>query len=167
MAWPPNVVAARYLVNEIMPLVWKTIPEAKCLLVGRNPTEEVSVLASEKVTVTGTVPSVREYYERASVIVVPVQDVSGVKIKLIEAMAVGKAVVTTSAGATGIKVEDGTQVLVANNAEEFARAVINLVKNKSERQRLGQEARRFVSDHLSPRETEIQVQKILHALNQL
>jgi glycosyltransferase involved in cell wall biosynthesis len=167
MDWLPNVVAARYLVNQIMPLVWQTIPEATCFIVGRNPAEEVKGLASERVTITGTVPSVCEYYERASVVVVPVQEVSGVKIKLIEAMGVGKAVVTTSAGAAGIKVDDGTQVMVANEPQEFADAVIKLIKNKPERERLGKEARRFVMDHLSPRETETQVEKILEALNRL
>jgi polysaccharide biosynthesis protein PslH len=167
MDWPPNIVAAGHLAREIMPLIWNVIPDMKCFIVGKNPSKEVRALASEKVIVTGTVPSVREYYDRAVVVVVPVQEGSGVKIKLIEAMAFGKAVVTTSTGAAGINIEDGVQVRVANHPQKFADSVIDLVRDRAKRERLGKEARRFVVDHLSPKETEMQLEKILQALNQL
>jgi glycosyltransferase involved in cell wall biosynthesis len=164
MNWTPNVVAAEYLVRQVMPLVWQRVPDAKCFLVGRNPTESVSALASGNVIVTGSVPSVSEYYERAALIVVPVQDVSGVKIKLIEALAAGKAVVSSSAGKAGLNVEHGKQLMIADNPTDFAAAMIQLLGDQTERARLGTEAERFVLNDLSPQKAERQVEKILQCL---
>ncbi|MDB6147274.1 MAG: hypothetical protein JWO45_938 [Spartobacteria bacterium] len=167
MDWPPNAKAARHLVHEIMPLVWEKIPEAKCFLVGRNPDAEVQILASDRVVVTGRVPSVREYYDRAPVMVVPIQGVGGVKIKLIDAMAAGKAVVTTSAGAAGLNVIHGKHLLIADTPGDFANAVVRLLENREERQKLEERSRRFVAEHVSPKETEGQVNRILQCLKQL
>ena len=166
MNWPPNIKAAQHLVRDVMPLVQEAIPAAKCLLVGKDPPEEVLKLSSSNVTVTGGVPSVSSYYEKATLIVVPIQGVSGVKIKLIEAMAAGKAIVTTSAGAAGLKVEHGKHLMIADDPNKFSTAVIELLRSKSERDRLGDHARRFVAEHLSPKETERQVEKILERLKQ-
>lgn len=167
MDWPPNAKAARYLVQEIMPIVWKAIPQAKCFLVGKNPAEKLLELNSSKVVVTGKVPSVREYYERAALVVVPITGVGGVKVKLMEAMAAGKAVVSTSAGATGLAVENNKHLKIADPPHEFAQAVVELLRNKSDRQRLGEQARHFAVEHLSPKETERQVKKILDYLMSL
>ncbi len=165
MDWEPNVKAARYLVREVMPLVWKQIPQAKCFLVGRNPKSEVRELSSDKVIVTGTVPSVREYYERAPVMAVPIQGVSGVKIKLIEAMAHGKAIVSTSPGAAGLDVEHRKQVMIADTPLDFANALIELLGDKTKRRKLGDEAHRLVVEHVSPKETQRQVNRILEYLS--
>jgi glycosyltransferase involved in cell wall biosynthesis len=164
MDWGPNVAAAEYLVRKVMPLVWSQSPEAKCFLIGRNPTEPVRALAAQNVVVTGRVPAVSEYYDRASVIVVPMQEVGGVKVKLIEALAGGKAVVTTSAGKAGLAVQDGKQLIIADNPVEFAKAITRLLEDKGERERLGTEARRFVAEKLSPGVAQRQVQKILDCL---
>ncbi|MEP6904375.1 MAG: glycosyltransferase family 4 protein, partial [Actinomycetota bacterium] len=137
MDWPPNAVAARNLVEKIMPEVWKAIPEAKCFLVGKNPGEQIIALGSRKVTVTGKVPSVREYYRRAAVVAVPIGGVGGVKIKLMEAMAAGKAIVSTPAGAAGVMVEHGKHLLIADRPADFARALTELLGNESARRKLG------------------------------
>jgi glycosyltransferase involved in cell wall biosynthesis len=164
MDWPPNIKAARYLVQEVLPLVWAAIPDAKCFLVGKNPPEKVRALSSDRVTVTGKVPSVREYYMRCALVVVPIQGVGGVKIKLIEAMGAGKAVVSTSAGAAGLKVEHNKHLVLADSTRDFASAIVTQLKSKTERERLGQSAQDFVAKHLSPKETEDQVEKILACL---
>lgn len=167
MDWAPNVKAARYLAQEIMPIIWEAMPNAKCFLVGRDPGPEVLSLASSKIIVTGKVPSISDCYDRAPVVVVPIQGVGGVKIKLIEAMAAGKAVVSTSAGAAGLNVTHGKHLMIADTAADFANTVVRLLENRSERQKLEEHARRFVIEHLSPKETERQVKKILQCLEQL
>ena len=164
MDWGPNVAAAEYLVGQVMPSVWSKVPDAMCYLVGRNPTSSVRALAGENVIVTGRVPAVSEYYDRAAVIVVPVRDVGGLKIKLVEAMAAGKAIVTTSPGRAGLDVEAGKQLMIADDPADFATAIIGLLENKAERERLALEAQRFVIDRLSPEIAQRQVGKILAEL---
>jgi polysaccharide biosynthesis protein PslH len=167
MDWLPNVRAAHYLVREIMPLVWNLNPQIKCFIVGRKPGPEVQALGSDRVIVTGEVPSVREYYERAALVVVPVPDGGGVKIKLVEAMALGKAVVSTSAGAAGLSVEHDRHLMIADRAQEFADAIVRLLDDEPKRRELGGCAREFVAANLSPRETERQAGLILSRLMQL
>ena len=99
--------------------------------------------------------------------VVPVHGVAGVKIKLVEAMALGKAVVSTADGAAGLDVEHDKQLLIAESAESFAENIVRLLNDKTARQRLGADARKFVADKLSPEVTERQVQKILDYIKQL
>jgi glycosyltransferase involved in cell wall biosynthesis len=161
MDWPPNVWAAQHLVRNVMPLIWKVSPAAKCFLVGRNPTPAVQQLAGESVVVTGSVPSVQDYYERASVIVVPVRDVGGIKIKMIEAMAAGKAIVTTTAGRAGLNVRDGEHVLIADDAQAFAHGVASLLGSEARRQELGRAARQFVQRELAPAVAQKQVARVL------
>lgn len=164
MIWPPNVAAAHFLVREVMPLVWNAIPEARCIVVGSNPPESVTALASSQVTVTGYVPSIDEYYDRATVITVPVQDISGIKIKLIEALARGKAVVSTAAGTAGLTVAHGNQLMIADSASQFADAIVTLLRDKSERERLGSTGRKFVLADLSLDQTQQRVEEILDYL---
>ncbi len=167
MDWPPNAKAALYLVQDIMPIVWKAMPEAKCFLVGKNPGEKLLELRSSKVVVTGRVPSVREYYERAALVVAPIKGVGGVKVKLMEAMAAGKAIVSTSAGATGLAVKNGKHLIIADRLHEFAQAIVDLLRNEQQRQKLGKMARHFAVEHLSPKETQLQAEKILDCLQKL
>ena len=166
MEWAPNVTAAKFLVQEIMPLVWKTIPDTKCFLVGKNPGKDVAALKSDKVIVTGSVPSIADYYRSTPITAVPMREGSGVKIKLVEAMALGCAVVTTSLGAAGISVQNGRQVIIADTVDDFANAIIKLLPDRPERIRLGTEAQAFVRQSLSPKQTEDQVQRILECLQQ-
>jgi glycosyltransferase involved in cell wall biosynthesis len=134
---PPNRDAALWLGRDIMPLVWARRPEARLWLVGRNPTPEVRALASDRVTVTGEVPSVHEYLARCSTFVAPLRLGGGMRIKLIEALASGAPVVTTPVGSRGLGAEPGRHLLVAQTAREFADAVACVLDNASLRARLG------------------------------
>jgi len=164
MDWPPNVKAAQYLVDEVMPRIWRSRPDTKCYLVGRDPGPELTRLASSNVVITGRVSSIDEYYERVPVVALPIQGVGGVKIKLIHALAAGKAIVSTSAGAAGLDVRNGQEMLIADRPDEFAAAVIKLLESKPERHRLGQNAKTFVKEYLSPNETCRQAKEILQRL---
>ena len=109
-------------------------------IVGRKPAARVLRLASDSVQVTGTVPSVEEYLEKASVVVVPLRIGGGTRLKIFEAMAMGKALVSTSIGAEGLDIESGRDLLLADEASAFAEAVLLLLRDSGIRRRIEQAA---------------------------
>ncbi|MBV9343179.1 MAG: glycosyltransferase [Acidobacteria bacterium] len=135
MDWEPNIDASEYLCREIWPLVLAEVPEAKLRIVGRNPAERVCRLAAPSVEVTGRVPAVIEELREAAVVVVPIRIGGGTRLKIYEAMAAGKAVVSTTVGAEGLEVNDGRDIILADTRESFARAVCSLLKDENLRQR--------------------------------
>ncbi len=107
MDWEANIDGVEYFCSEIWPRVLKAVPGARFRIVGRNPHPRVQALASDSIEVTGTVVSVIDHLKEAAVFVVPLRIGGGTRLKIYEAMAMGKAVVSTSVGAEGLDVEDG------------------------------------------------------------
>jgi polysaccharide biosynthesis protein PslH len=140
--YPPNRDAVFYFTEKIFPQVKSAIPSAVFLLVGKDAPAELE--RNPGVKAIGTVPDVRPYLHQASVIVVPLRAGSGTRIKILEALAAGKPVVTTSVGMEGLNVEDGRHLLVADSPEEFAKAVVSLLNNPGLRHRLGASGRKLV-----------------------
>src|SRR5208282_6305451 len=140
MDWEPNVDAVEYFCSQIWPRIREEFPDAIFQIVGRNPFAKVRRLASESVEVTGTVPSVAEYLEKASVVVVPLRIGGGTRLKIFEAMAMGKALVSTSIGAEGLDVLHGRDLLLADNPDRFANAVLDLLRDPVLRRRYEQAA---------------------------
>ena len=136
MDWEPNIDAVDYFCAQIWPKIRKEFPNALFQIVGRNPAGKAQRLASESVQVTGTVPSVEEYLEKASVIVVPLRIGGGTRLKIFEAMAMGKALVSTSIGAEGLDVESGRDLLLADEAGAFADAILLLLRDVGIRHKL-------------------------------
>jgi sugar transferase (PEP-CTERM/EpsH1 system associated) len=147
MDWMPNEDGVAYYVEKIFPLVRKEIPEALFWAVGRRPPRRIQVLASESVTVTGAVDDIRPYLARAAVCVVPLRSGSGTRIKIFEAMASGKAVVSTVMGAEGLPVTHGENIILADEPADFARAVVALLRDPERRERLGRAARGLVEQN--------------------
>jgi sugar transferase (PEP-CTERM/EpsH1 system associated) len=138
MDYPPNVDAATHFAHDIFPLVRKRIPEATFHVVGKDPSAEVRALERrEGVVVTGTVPDVKEYLHRIQVFVCPMRLGAGMKMKMIEAMAVGLPVVSTTRGAEGMDFVAGREFLAADEPEEFAAAVVRLLKDERLREEFG------------------------------
>jgi glycosyltransferase involved in cell wall biosynthesis len=123
MDWEPNVDAVEYFCDQIWPGIRKEVPAAKFRIVGRNPDRRVRKLASDSIEVTGSVPSVQPHLQEAAVVVVPLRIGGGTRLKIYEAMAVGKAVVSTSIGAEGLDVHDGRDIVLADGPSTFAQAV--------------------------------------------
>ncbi len=146
MSYKHNVEAVCHFFNKIFPLVRSRIPDARLYIVGKEPSKEVLELASDKsVTVTGFVEDVRPYFAQASVAIVPmVTDDGGFKTKILEAMAMGKPVVSTSIGAKGIDVTPGRDIVIADRPEEFAYRVLELLNDKQLCQKIGSSARKLV-----------------------
>ncbi|MDE0087045.1 MAG: TIGR03087 family PEP-CTERM/XrtA system glycosyltransferase [Candidatus Poribacteria bacterium] len=145
MNYFPNSDAVIYFCNSIFPLIQKRHPDATFFIVGNHPTEQVRKLASQKgVVVTGYVPDIRPYFEKASVFVAPLRAGSGIQTKNLEAMAMGTPIVTTSIGAMGMEAEAEKELLIADKPEIFAERVIHLIENPDIRENLADAGRKRV-----------------------
>jgi glycosyltransferase involved in cell wall biosynthesis len=131
MNHPPNVAAAEFVCREVFPRVREAIPNASLWIVGANPTRAVQQLAThEAVTITGRVPDVRPYLRQALVAVCGVPVVIGTQTKILEALACGTPVVTTSAGNHGIEGVSGQHLYVADDAHDFGNRIVSLLKHE-------------------------------------
>jgi glycosyltransferase involved in cell wall biosynthesis len=146
--WFPNIDAIEYFVNEIFPSIQKALPNIVFRIVGRRPTESLraKLSAVPGIDFVGEVKDVRSYLDRAAVIVVPLRIGGGSRLKILEALAAGKAVVSTSVGAEGLDLNPGKDVLIADSPQDFARGVINLLLAKAARRELGANGRKLVTE---------------------
>ena len=139
MHWPPNIDCVLHFHNEILPLVRREIPDVTFTIAGQRPPASITRLASDPaVRVTGYVSDARELAAECGVFVVPLRSGSGVRVKILNAMAMGLPVVSTSVGAEGLEAVHGEHILIADTPEDFARAVVE----RADRQLPGREARR-------------------------
>lgn len=147
----PNRDAARWLAAEIMPAVRQRRPEARLRIVGHRPPPEVLGLAGAGVEVIADAPSVEPYLAAAAVVIAPVRSGGGMRMKVLEALAKGKAVVTTPLGAEGFTgFEAEPPLAIAADAGGLAAAAAGLLEEAARRRLLGAEARRFAEAHYSP-----------------
>jgi glycosyltransferase involved in cell wall biosynthesis len=135
MDWEPNVDAVEYFCREIWPSIRAKVPAARFRVVGRDPSRRVRRLASSSVEVVGAVPFVADHLRDAAVVVVPLRVGGGTRLKIYEAMAVGKAVVSTSVGAEGLDVHHQQDILLADDPSAFAGAVTRLLQDVELRRR--------------------------------
>lgn len=144
MNYAPNVDAVAYFVREIFPLI-RQKANVKFLIVGTSPAQEVIKLRKlDGVEVTGFVEDPYEYLERAKVMVAPLRFSAGSQYKILETMALGKTVVTTSKGARGIEGEDGKHLVIADMEEEMASKILELLADEAKRREIGKNARQLV-----------------------
>ena len=150
MDWHPNEDAVRYFADEILPRIRADVPGVSFTIVGRNPSERVRELGARPgIVVTGTLDDVRPAIAEGSVYVVPLRAGSGTRIKIFEALSMGKAVVSTSVGAEGLALESGRHFLAADTAHDFAQAVIRLLRDPARRRALGDAGRALVEANYS------------------
>jgi glycosyltransferase involved in cell wall biosynthesis len=150
MDWHPNEDAVCYFVDEILPRIRAEVPGVSFTIVGRNPSTRVRDLAARPgIVVTGTLDDVRPSVAEGSVYVVPLRAGSGTRIKIFEALSMGKAVVSTSVGAEGLALESGRHFLAADTAHDFAHAVIRLFRDTARRRALGDAGRALVEANYS------------------
>jgi len=145
MGYPPNIDAAIHFYRQIFPLIKKRLPRAKFLIVGRDPGEELLKLSSDpNIIATGYVKDVVPYYQKSSIVVVPLRAGGGTRGKILEAMALGRPVVSTSLGAEGLEVTHKENIMIADRPEDFATITIQLLRNGLIRTALIERAREFV-----------------------
>jgi len=146
-----NVDAALWFYRSVFPRVREAIPEARFVIAGYGPPEELTTLPARdsNVTVTGFVEDIDEVYKKATVFVAPILVGGGIIVKILDAMAAGTPVVTTSYGNEGIGAKPGRDLLIADDPESFASAVINILRDEGLAEDLGKNARAFVRKNFS------------------
>lgn len=145
-----NVDAARYLAREIMPLILSEIPACELQIVGAGDRNSVADLEEcPGVRVLGFVPDLRTVFAKSAISVAPLRFSAGIQVKVVEAMAAGLPVVTTSAVCAGIGAEPGRDLLVADDAPAFAAQVVRLLRDRPQRQEVGGAGRDFVQIHFT------------------
>ena len=143
--WPPNIDAARWLVRDILPLIRHEVPGVRLCLVGHDPPPDIQALAHPPgVVVAGSVPDVRPYLARAAVCVVPLRIGGGTRLKILDALAMGRPVVSTSLACEGLDLAGGHELLIADGAEAFAAATVRLLRDPAQRAALGAAGRQAV-----------------------
>jgi glycosyltransferase involved in cell wall biosynthesis len=140
MDWEPNIDAGEFFCKEVWPAVLARIPQAKFRIVGRNPDRRVQRFAGDSIEVTGRVPEVIDQLREAAVVIVPLRIGGGTRLKIYEAMAAGKAIVSTSVGAEGLDVHHGRDITLADDPRAFAEAILMLLENADVRKRYEREA---------------------------
>jgi sugar transferase (PEP-CTERM/EpsH1 system associated) len=142
MDFRPNIDAMSWFCGEILPAIRVEVPLAHIVIVGQKPSSRIVALGKQEgVSVTGWVPDTRPYISDGAVYVVPLRMGSGTRLKVLEAMAMGKAIVSTSRGVEGIDVTREREVVIADSPSEFASAVVGLLRDPQRRQELGCAAR--------------------------
>ena len=129
MSYRPNIDGAVYFVEEVLPRIHQVRPDVTLTVVGAGAGAEVERLAGPRVIVTGAVPDTREYFARAAVAVVPLRMGSGTRLKVLEGLAMGKPLVSTSIGCEGIHVKDGEHLLIADEPQALADAVLRALSD--------------------------------------
>ncbi len=144
--WPPNADSVRWFRTEIWPRILKEEPTAHWIIVGKDPPTDILRWPEEdrSITVTGFVEDIRPDLNRGSVVIVPLRSGGGMRLKILEAMASGKPVVSTPLGAEGIPARSGEEIVLAPPDRTFAVEVVRLLRQDSERKRIGKAARAWV-----------------------
>lgn len=149
MDWLPNDDAMKYFLEQIFPLIREEEPDSKFIIVGRNPSPKLQKIVKNipNVEATGWVDDTRPYISKSNVFIVPIRIGGGTRMKIYEGMSMAKAIVSTSIGAEGLPLTDKEHIIYADDEQEFAESVVQLLQNKSERKRLGDIARKYVYEN--------------------
>ncbi len=142
MDWYPNEDAVAFFSTEVLPRIQEKVPDVAFSIVGGNPSGRVQKLAErDGVVVTGRVPEIKPYFAEATVFVVPLRIGSGTRLKILEALAMGKAIVSTTVGAEGLDLKDREEIFIADAPTDFADAVTRLLTDSELRRRIGENGR--------------------------
>jgi sugar transferase (PEP-CTERM/EpsH1 system associated) len=151
MDWLPNEDAIIFFIKEILPLIRKEVPDVSLTVVGRKPSQRLNQLAvcEANVKLTGWVEDIRPFLATGAACVVPLRIGGGTRLKIFEAMSMGKAVVSTTVGAEGLPVRKGEHLLIADQPAAFANVTVALLRDPVRRQELGAAARKLVEERYS------------------
>ena len=144
MSYHANVTAAQYLLDEIFPRVRQQVPNARIIIAGKDPPANLVARHSDFIEITGTVDDLRPYFARATVACAPILYGAGIQNKILEAMAMGTAVVTTSKALDGINARPGHDLLIGDDAAALAAALVQIIQDAARRNALEQNGRSYV-----------------------
>ena len=138
MSYAPNVNAVEYLANEILPIVWKTLPEVKIYIAGATPDPRIKKVSSERIIVSGWLDDIRDAYAQSRVFIAPMRIGTGLQNKLLEAMSMGLPAITTPLANGSLGAQPNEEILVGSNAEELAQHIITLLTDNNKAQQIAQ-----------------------------
>ncbi len=151
MDWLPNEEAVRWTIEKVWPLLHTGAPTLEVWLAGRHMPADLLSKSGRGLFVEGTVPDADEFLRDKAILMVPLRAGSGIRVKILEAMAAGKVVVSTRVGMQGIAVANGVEALLADSAEDFAAAALSLFQNPAAAQKMAAAGRAFVVQHFDRR----------------
>ena len=149
LKYRPNVDAVRYLIDDIWPLVRQRYPDATLTLTGSNDGVDLRALMKPGVRLLGEVPDIRPHVRSAGAVVVPIRIGGGTRLKVLEALAMGKPIVSTAVGCEGVAVRDGEHLMIADDAPAFAAKIFEVFESAGLREALGQAGRRLIETRYS------------------
>jgi sugar transferase (PEP-CTERM/EpsH1 system associated) len=147
MNYAPNIDAVHFFCREIFPSVKEEIRDVELMIVGGAPVDSVESFSSNDITVTGFVESVVPYYQQSEVCIVPLRAGSGTRLKILEAMALGRPVISTGLGCEGLGLTHGENIMIADTPADFAESVVRVMSDRELWKRLVQNGRRHVEAH--------------------
>lgn len=151
--WAPNIEGLRWFTGNVWPLLCKAEKSLNFHIAGRNASPTLSEsLRTERIIFHGEVPDARHFMQAHGVMIVPLFSGSGMRVKIVEGMSLGKAIVSTGIGAEGIGCKDGEEILIVNEAMEMADKILQLVRDKDMSRKIGENARRFAMQYFDNRE---------------
>ena len=136
MSYPPNVNAVEYLAEEILPIVWKTLPEVKMYIAGATPDPKVKKVASDNIVVSGWLDDIRDAYAKSRVFIAPMRIGTGLQNKLLEAMSMRLPAITSPLANASLGAKPDEEILIGNNSEEMAQHIITLLTDQEKAERL-------------------------------
>ncbi|MFZ2487723.1 MAG: glycosyltransferase family 4 protein [Anaerolineae bacterium] len=147
MFWPPNVAGVLWFAREVLPQIWRQLPNARFVVVGKNPPPEVQALATDpRIIVTGYVADPQPWLAEADAFIVPLHSGGGMRVKILDAWLWGLPIVSTTIGAEGISLHAGETILLADTPHDFADAVQRVLSDSQLNQQLRQAGRRWVEE---------------------
>ena len=150
MNYAPNVDAAQFFYERIFPLVRSEVPDVKWQIIGADPAPVIEAMdADPAISVTGRVPDLREYMNKATLAIAPLRIGAGLQNKVLEGMSMQLPMVITSVANEGIKAVDGKNILIADEPSAFAEQVVRLLRDAEAQEQLGNAARRFIVEKWS------------------
>lgn len=149
LGYRPNAEGLKYYIENIHPKVIKRIPTAQLIILGKNAPSWLAVMAKNNpnITLVGFVKDVREYIAKTAICICPLLSGSGTRLKILEYMAMGKPVISTSIGAEGIQIKDGKDILLADSPELFFQKIIEVLNNKKYADQLGINAKKTIKEN--------------------
>ena len=145
MSYPPNVNAVEYLANEILPIVWKTLPETTLYIAGATPDPRVKKAASDKIIVSGWLDDIRDAYAQSRVFIAPMRIGTGLQNKLLEAMSMRLPAITSPLANASLGAKPDEEILIGGNAEEMAQNIITLLNDKQKAEQIAQAGFEFTN----------------------
>jgi glycosyltransferase involved in cell wall biosynthesis len=147
MDWEPNQEAIAWFIEKVWPMITKENSNVQFIAAGRNMPDKFYNYKSETIQIRGEVDDAVKFISAHDIMVVPLFNASGLRIKIIEGMALGKAIVSTAQGAEGIKCKHNENIVIASNEADFAKAVLNLVNNPQKAEEIGARAQKLAKEH--------------------